>query len=71
MNAVTIMSKYADLVASIAANPAAHAVNREEKMERTIQQMVSNMEKEAAKHERMNAAFTNTRGYGEGRKMGD
>jgi len=66
------MTTNLDLVAAIAANTSAHLVNREDKINRTIDVMCANAEKKITR--RMNSVagkFDSSRGYGQGRKMGD
>ena len=66
------MTTNLDLVAAIAANTSAHLVNREDKINRTIDVMCANAEKQITR--RMNSVpskFDSSRGYGQGRKMGD
>lgn len=61
------------LIASILANPSAHQVNREEKMNRTIEVMADNLIKNEMKKENASAVTLSGKhfGYGRGRNTGD
>jgi hypothetical protein len=66
------MSAYAALIKSIASNPSAHAVNREEKMDATIEAMCQNLDFRHKVNSGINVnSGSGDRGYGQGRKMGD
>lgn len=66
------MSKdYSDIASAIAANPAAFAVNREEKMSATVDVMCKNLERRHKIKSGIALQSVSNRGYGEGRKMGD
>jgi hypothetical protein len=66
------MSSYAALIKLIASNPSAHAVNREEKMDATIDAMCKNLEFRHKVNSGINVSSSlGDRGYGKGRKMGD
>ena len=69
------MATNLDLVASIVANPAAHAVNREKKMDATIDVMCKNLEvRHSMKLEvalPLNESEVRGYGTGTGRKTGD
>ena len=65
------------IVNAILQNPSAHQVNRADKMDKTIDVMVSNKQKQIDEAQLYIEQSTGdvqpegNRGYGEGRKMGD
>ena len=67
------MGKYDALVQSIVNNPGEHIVNREEKMDRTLDIMCQNLERSHSKrgNKRVLSEAEINKGYGAGRKMGD
>ena len=67
------MGKYDALVQSIVSNTGKHIVNREEKMNKTLDVMCENLERGHSKrgNRRVLSESEINKGYGEGRKMGD
>ena len=66
-------TKYQALAAKILADTDAYIVNPGEKMQRTLDKLVENKNKQVAQAERsiQGEMVEHNRGYGEGRKMGD
>ena len=66
------MGKYTALALDIINNTEKHIVNREEKMNRTVDVMCANVEKQAERNENGVARFDESRGYGrKGVRVGD
>ena len=66
------MGKFTALALDIINNTEKHIVNREEKMNRTVDVMCANAEKQAERNENGAARFDGSRGYGrKGVRVGD
>ena len=65
------MSYFGRLALDIITNQDKYIVNRDEKMSRTVDKMVDNIDKKIEAHKHDGRTLDDSRGYGQGRKMGD